>query len=964
MLTSARRILLTIFVVVSAAGLAAAQPASAIAQPAPAAARAAQDALTQVIAVDSQVRVGRLPNGLQYFVRANAVPRGRAELRLVVNAGSVLEDDDQRGLAHFVEHMSFNGTEHFPGQDVAAFIQALGMRFGAHVNAHTSFDETVYQLQIPTDNPAVLDRSLLIMEDWAHNVSFEPAEVEKERGVVLEEWRLGLGADSRLRDAQMPILLKGARYADRSPIGRPEIIQNVSPARLKQFYTDWYRPDLMAVIAVGDFDPAAVESMIVSHFGRIPAPVAPRSRPIYTVPSHADTLYSLASDREATATMVNLFSVTPAGDQRTVGTYRQQMVERLFARLLSARLDEVAHRPDAPFLAAQTSRGLIVRSAVATNVAAITPDGGAERGLEALVTEVERVVRYGFTTTELDREKLDSQRYLDEALLEKDKSPSGPLADELVRHVVQDEPVPGIVYEQAMSQRFLPEITLAEINALARSWIPASNRVVVVTAPERAGLALPTQARLAAVIATASKAALSAYVDHVSDQPLLAQLPTPGTVVRASTRDAIGVTEWQLSNGARVILKPTPYKEDEILFRAVSPGGTSLASDQDLVAAETAEQVVAEGGLGQFSSLDLNKVLAGAAAGLRADIDDVGEGMRGGSARKDVEKLFQLIYLTFTAPRADQAQFEALKARLRATLANEQARPEAAFRAALNSALTQDNPRARSLTPASVDQMNLDRSMAFYKSRFADASDFTFVFVGSLDVETLKPLVERYLASLPSIHRVEAAVDRGVHTPTGIVERQVVKGVDPRSQVAIVFSGPFQNDQMHRLLLKTMSQMLGGNLQLTLREELGGTYGVSVEPAFSKYPTEEYRISIGFSCDPARVDELTAAAWKVIRDFTQRGPSGEQLAAGRRALDRELETGFQENADLLNEMTTKVEYGEDVAEVFNLRPFYDQLTTAALQEAARDYLNAQRYVQVTLRPESSQPAKPSTSGAP
>jgi zinc protease len=944
MSTLTRRLLLTILAVAAAR--------MAGAQPPPRPSSAAQDPLTQIIAVDPQVRAGRLPNGLQYFVRANSQPPGRAELRLVVNAGSVLEDDDQQGLAHFVEHMSFNGTQHFPGQDVAAFIGALGMRFGAHVNAHTSFDETVYQLQIPTDNRAVIDRSLLIMEDWAHNVSFEPAAVEKERGVVLEEWRLGLGAATRMRDAQMPVLLKGARYAERSPIGRPEIIQNVSPARLRQFYTDWYRPDLMAVIVVGDVNPAAIESMIVAHFAPIPTAASRRSRTIYTVPPHADTLYALTADREATATTVNVSSVMPAGDQRSVGTYRLQMVERLFARLLSGRLDEVAHGPDAPFIAAQTNRGLFVRSAVVTTVAALVPDGGAERGLAALFTEVERVVRYGFTASELSREKLDSQRYLDEALLEKDKSPSGPLADELVRHVVQDEPVPGIVYEQQMSQRFLPEITLAEVNALARSWIPESNRVVTVSAPERAGLALPTPARLATVIATAHTAALSAYVDRVNEQPLLAPLPAPGTVVRASTREAIGVTEWQLSNGLRVILKPTAYKEDEILFRAVSPGGTSLASDQDLVPAETAEQVVGAGGLGPFSSLDLNKVLAGAATRVQADIDEVEEGMRGGSARKDVEKMFQLIYLTFTAPRADPVQFEALKARLRPMLANQQARPEAAFRDALLSALTQDHPRARPLTAASVDQMNLDRSMAFYKSRFADASDFTFVFVGSFDVPAMKPLVERYLASLPSIHRAEAAVDRGVHPPAGVVERQVVKGVDPRSQVGIVFTGPFQNDQLHRLLIKTVSRLLGGNLHQTLREDLGGTYGVSVEPAFSKYPTADYQISIGFSCDPARVDDLTAAAWKVIHDFTEHGPSRDELAGARRELDRELETGFQENADLLNEMTTKVEYGEDIADVFNPRPFYDQLTTAALRDAARDYLNVQRYVQVTLRPEA------------
>jgi zinc protease len=347
----------------------------------------------------------------------------------------------------------------------------------------------------------------------------------------------------------------------------------------------------------------------------------------------------------------------------------------------------------------------------------------------------------------------------------------------------------------------------------------------------------------------------------------------------------------------------------------------------------------------------LNKVLAGVATGVRASIDEAEEGMRGGAARKDVEKMFQLIYLTFTAPRADPVRFEALKARLRPMLANQQARPEAAFRDAIRSALTQDHPRARPLTPASVDQMDLDRSMAFYKSRFADASDFTFVFVGSFEVAAMKPLVERYLASLPSIRRAEAAADRGVHPPSGVVERQVVKGVDPRSQVAIVFSGPFQNDHMHRLLVKTVSQMLGGNLQRTLREELGGTYGVSVEPSFSKYPTQEYQIAIDFSCDPARVADLTAAAWKVIQDFAQRGPSNEYLAGARGLLDRELENGFQTNADLLNELTTKIEYGEDIAEIFNLRSFYDQLTTTAVRDAAREYLNAQRYVQVTLRPE-------------
>lgn len=944
MLIRMRHLLSTVLVLAASAHLALAQQPSS-------ASRVNQDPLTNVIAMDPQVREGRLPNGLQYFVRANGQPAGRAELRLVVNAGSVLEDDDQRGLAHFVEHMSFNGTEHFPGQDVAGFIQALGMRFGAHVNAHTGYDETVYQLQVPTDNRTVLDRALLIMEDWTHAVTFDQAEVDKERGVVLEEWRLGLGAESRMRDAEMPVLLKGARYADRSPIGRPEIIQNVSLARIKQFYADWYRPDLMAVIVVGDINPVVVEQMVVQHFSRVPAATTRRPRPSFTVPPHDDTRFSLVADREATATVVTVSSLTPAGDQRTVGTYRQQMVERLFARLLSNRLDEVAHQPNAPFTAAQTGRGLFLRSAVMTNLAALVPDGAAERGLTALLTEAERVVRFGFTQSEIDREKLDSQRYLDEALLEKDKSPSGPLADELVRHVVQDEPVPGIVYEQAMSQRFLPGITLDEVNALARAWVPASNRVISVAAPERPGLALPTQARLSAAIASVSAATLTRYVDKVATQPLLAAVPTPGTVAKATTRDAIGVTEWQLSNGLRVILKPTPFKEDEILFRAVSPGGTSIAGDQDLVAAETAEQVLSESGLGAFSSIELNKMLAGVSTGVQAYIGDAEEGVRGGSTRKDIEKMFQLIYLNFTAPRADPTQFEALKARLRPMLANQQARPDVAFRQAVVSALTQDNPRARPLTPASIDQMNLERSLAFHKNRFADASDFTFVFVGAIDLAAFKPLVERYLASLPAIHRTEAAVDRGVRPPTGVVTREVVKGVEPRSRVNIIFTGVFQNTPLNRLQLTTMSEMLAGNLHQTLREDLGGTYGVNVEPGFTKFPTSDYQITVDFSCDPARADALTAAAWNVIRDFIKDGPSEGQLAGARTAFNRDLQTGFQENGDLLNELTSRVSYGEDFTDIFNPKPLYDQLTTTSLRDAARTYLNVQRYVQVTLKPE-------------
>ena len=907
--------------------------------------------LGQTVPIDPLITVGTLPNGLRYYIRANRQPRARAELRLVVNAGSVLEDDDQRGLAHFVEHMSFNGTRHFPRQDLGSFMQSLGMRFGAHVNAHTSFDETVYALQIPTDDPAVIDRSLLILEDWARDVSFDPVEIDKERGVILEEWRLGLGADERIQNAQFPVLLKGSRYAERLPIGSPDIIQNASHDRLKQFYADWYRPDLMAVVAVGDFDPPLIEAQIRSHFGSIPEASSPKPRPVYAVPGQPGTVYSVITDPEATNTRISVSSKRPARPMATIGEYRQHMVERLFSDMLSARLDEIAQAPDAPFLRARTGRGLLVRTEEATTLDALVAKGSVDRGLAALFTEVDRVARFGFTATELDREKLNLQRGLQRAANEKDKSPSGPLADEFVRNFIQGEPIPGIVYEFGLNQRFLPEITLAEVNSLAEDWMPDRNRVVAITAPESDRPTLPNEATLAAVIDKADGAPLTAYVDTVSTQPLLARLPSAGTIATTLTNEALGITEWRLSNGVRVVLKPTMFQEDEILFRAVSPGGTSLASDRDFIAAATAAAVIAQGGLGGLRLVDLEKALAGTTAFVGADIGETEERLAGGATRADLETMFQLVYLTFTAPRADPVAFRVLNDQLKVTLANREAMPDTVFGEALDAAVSQNHLRARPLTPARLNQLNLDTSLAFYKDRFADASDFTFVFVGSFDLATLRPLVERYLASLPSLYRNETAKDVGMDPPAGVVEIEVRSGIEPRSRVSIVFSGAFQNDETHRVIARAMAESLAGNLQRTLREDLGGTYGVSVAPAFTKHPTEEYRLTINFASDPARTESLVRAAFRVIEQFKTNGPSAGQVRDARAALMRDFETNSQQNAYLLNGIVFKYAYDEDVTDIFNMRPFYDQLTAPVLRDAARAYLNTDRYVEVTLLPE-------------
>jgi zinc protease len=907
--------------------------------------------LTAVVPVDPRITVGTLPNGLRYYVRANKRPQDRAEFRLVVNAGSVLEDDDQRGLAHFVEHMCFNGTRRFPKQDVVGFLQSTGMRFGAHINANTSFDQTVYQLQIPTDNPAVVDRSLLILEEWAHAVSFDPEEIDKERGVILEEWRTGLGAGARMLDAQLPVLLKDSRYADRLPIGKPEIIRTFPYDRLKKFYADWYRPDLMAVIAVGDFDPVKMELLIRSHFGTIPAPTSPRPRPTYDVPDHTGTRYIVTTDAEATNTVVNVSSMMAARDQTTIGAYRQQTIERVFTGLLSARFAEMAQKPDAPFLDAETNRGLFVKTAEATTLSALVADGGIERGLAALFTEADRVARFGFTQTELDRYRLGLLQAFAQLAASNDEHTSVSLAEEFIRNFMQQEPIPGIAYENGLVQRFLPEITLADVNSLAHDWVPDRNRVVVVSAPKKPGVEVPDEAKLASVIKSAGGGSLTAYVDTVSTRPLIETPPKPGSVAKTASKPS-GITEWTLSNGVRVVLEPTTFKQDEILFRAFSPGGTSLADDKDFVAAETASGVVSQGGLGTLSAIDLTKKLAGKAVVVRPDIDEMYEGLSGRALRRDLETMFQLVYLTFTQPRADPEAFRAATGQLTAALANRQALPDAAFEDALNSAVTQNHLRAQPMTQALVAQMNLDTSLAFYKNRFADASDFTFVLVGSFDLPTIKPLVEKYLASLPALHRTETGRDVGIRTPSGIVEREIKKGTTPKSEVGLVFTGPFQNNEKNRVIIRAMANTLAGNLQRVLREDLGGTYGVSVVPEFTKRPTEEYRVTITFACDPARTQDLVKAMFAVIDEFRTNGPSPNQVADAQAGLRRDLETNSRQNGYVLNQLTYAYQYNEPVPDPATLGGLYEQLTAPLLRDAARTYLDSTRYVKVLLFPET------------
>jgi zinc protease len=928
--------------------------APALAQNKPAASATAPIALTSPLPTDPKVRIGTLPNGIHYYIRKNLKPEKRAELRLVVNAGSILENDKQLGLAHFVEHTAFNGTTHFAKNDLVKYLQSIGVKFGADLNASTGFDETVYILPIPTDTTRIVDQAFTILEDWAHGQVFDSTEVTNERGVVREEWRLGKGAGERMLHEWLPIALKGSLYADRLPIGNEQSIMSATPSRLRSFYSTWYRPDLEAVIAVGDFDPAQIEAEIKKHFAGIPKPANAPKRTYADVPGNTEPLIAIASDKEATGSDVDVIYKLPTEKTKTVADYRRDLTERLYLGMLNDRLDEIAQQPDAPFLGAQGSKGnFIGRNTDAFTLGANVKDGGIERGLEALLTEAKRVDEFGFLQPELDREKESMLRGYERAYAERDKTPSSGFVEEYIGNYLHGEAIPGIEYEYKIAQQLIPTITLADVNKLASNWISDANRVIIAESPQKEGVTIPTRADLLAAFDRSAKTHVTAYTETLSSDALVSKAPVAGKVVSSRTIPSVNVTEWTLSNGVRVLVKPTDYKADEVLFSASSPGGSSLAPDADYMSAGLASQIVGLSGLGNFNRIDLQKKLAGKVASAGATIGSTSEGLSGRASPKDLETMFQLIYLDFTAPRFDPAAYAAFKAQADQYVANRGSDPDEVFGDTLSWTMASHNLRARPLTAATLAEVDPQKALAFYKDRFADASDFTFAFVGNVDTVTLKPLVEKYLGGLPSIHRKETFRDNGGEPPKGVVEKVVHKGVEPKANTVIEFTGACQYAPQTRLDFRALTELFQIKLDETLREKLGGVYSPSVGGGCSRLPHPEYSIAVQFNSAPDNVEKLSKSVFELIDSLKTNGPSAGDVAKVKEQLIRAREVEIKQNSYWVGNILARDQAGEDIAGL--LGPYDEMLkniTGAEIQAAAKKYFDTSNYARFVLLPEN------------
>jgi zinc protease len=908
--------------------------------------------LNAPLPLDKAIRTGTLPNGMTFYIRKNSEPKDRAMLRLAVKAGSIDEADDQRGLAHFVEHMNFNGSKHFPPGELVKYLESIGAQFGPHVNAYTSFDETVYMLDVPLTKAGALSKAFEAMSDFAGGATLEAAEIDKERGVVLEEWRGRLGASERMLQPQMNALFGGSKYTNRNPIGTPENLKSFPHDRLRAFYRDFYRPDRMAMIVVGDIDPQDVEKQIRTNLGALPS-VPPGARPPAPIPTHQDTRYAIVMDREAQGSSITVYHKRPKRDLATMADYRRSLVQSLMYRMLNARFGEIARQPNAPFVAASSGDDTLGRTLEAFVVSARVQDGTSARGLNALGQELARVRQHGFGEAELARAKAGMLANYERAYNERDKSESPGLADELVRHFLVGEGAPGIEFEFDMVKKFLPAITAAETAAVGREFITDNNRVVLSTAPEKPGLAPVTEASLRTALSDGLSASVEPWKDAIAGRELLSKAPAPGSVKSRREIPGVDVTVVTLSNGVEVWLKPTTFRNDQISFTSYARGGLSLAAPDDYFNASLASSLVGLSGVGGFTPVDLSKLLAGKLAGVSANVGTYTHGMGGNTTPRDLETALQLLYLQFTAPNRDPAAFALLKQRLEASLANQEQSPGFVFSERAGCVNTVNHYTCRSLKLADVPKLNADRMYAFYQQLYANAADFTFFMVGSFKVDDVIPLLTKYVAALPSKGSSTAKLnDLKLQFPEKVVREVVYKGQDPRSQTLMSFFADTKLEEMETYRLQAATTVVENRLREILREQLGGTYSVGVNYSNTS-PVPGYgTTTVQFGSSPENVEKLQAAVMAELDKLRKEGPTAADVTAVKEAEKNSIEEGLRDNGYWQGSLRTLHLLGRDPGGILKRIERADSLNQQNIHDAIKKYFPIERHTIVTLMPEA------------
>lgn len=837
---------------------------------------------SEKIPTDPNVKVGKLSNGLTYYIRNNGKPEDKVELRLVVNAGSILESKRQLGLAHFMEHMNFNGTKNFKKNDLVDYLQSIGVQFGADLNAYTSFDETVYILPIPSDDPEKLEKGFQIIEDWAHNTTLSEEAINDERGVVLEELRLSLGADKRMQRKTLPKMMYGSKYTDRLPIGTKKNLEKFKYKDVRNYYKTWYRPDLMAVVAVGDLDVAMLEQKIKDHFGKIPVSVKRKKREVYELPNHDETLIAIASDPEAAFSTVNIMykdrkNTTVA---TTIKDYREGLINNLFSQLIVTRLGELRNASNPPFIFGFSYYGgTFARIKNAYQSVAQTSTEGQLDGLKALLIENERVERFGFQEGELDRAKKSFIARLESGYNDRDKVESRNIVGEYVSNYLTQNPIPGIEWEYETTKRLIDGISIAEVSSLITDYIHDDNRVITLTGPEKEGLTQVTEAQVLALIKEVENSDIKPYKDDAVRSSLIDKLPTAGTIVNTSKNEKLGTTTMTLSNGAKVTIKKTDFKNDEVLFQAYSLGGSSLYSDKEYRATGFINGGITQAGIGGLSLTDMSKFMSGKSVNVSPSLSNISENFRGFTVPKDLEVLFQLVHLYFTDINKDNEAYQSFITKQKSFLGNLMANPNYYFQDKVGGNRNEGNSRYLGFpTPEKYDAADYDLAYNKFKERFADAGDFHFYFVGNVDEKQVAAFAKAYIASLPGLDSNEKYVSTKFRTKDAFEKFVVNKGTDPKSSVSISWREETTYDDTTEMAAKALGEVLTIKLVEKLREEEGGVYGVGARGRLSKISFSDFNFTISFPCGPENVDKLVAASLAEVEKIKKQGVTPEDLA--------------------------------------------------------------------------------------
>ncbi len=927
--------------------------------------------LTSKVPVDKKVIIGHLDNGFTYYIRDNRKPEDRIQFRLVSNAGSILERDDQQGLAHFCEHMAFNGIKGYPHNEMIKKLQEHGVEFGRGINAYTGFDQTVYYVDMPASDPEMVKMGIEILDGWAGNILFDPEEIESERGVIHEEWRGGVGHGDRMRKKFLPIVLKGSLYADRMPIGKEEVIMNFKRQSIVDFFNDWYRPDLQAIVVVGDLQnfeygdkkgAKAMEQRVRDVFGAHAKADNPKPRPVFGIEGNKEPLVAIATDKENASTVLMFAWKHKKAPVGTVGDYRQGLVRSLVSRMFDERFNEICEKASAPMMQAGAEYNGPILSAIVREcddfcVSGVPKENRIEEAAALFLAEVKRADEHGFLQSELDRQKEDLLTFYTQAAKEADKTLSNSLADEYTNHFLEGEVIPGIRQEWRYAKEFIPEITLEECNKLISSWITDENLVVLLLAPERDGFKVPDEATLLKIVADSKKLKTEPWVDNYQEKPLFTETVAPATAKQTAQNTAVGYTEYTCPNGIKFIVKKTDYKADEIVVASLGLGGTSLYSDQDYYLASETAGLIGASGLSDLTATQLTKRLKGKTVSLSPYIEDECQGFMGSCAPADLETELQLLNLYYSAPRSDKDVFERTTEQLRTQIKLIADNPQVAFMLKYYQTIYPGDKRTI-LIPSDeqINSLDADHAMKIFRERFHDASNQTFIFVGNVSDKDVD-LIARYLKHLPvdGSQKNDKFLVKSPKFAEGIVRDEAVKGIERQGMLNIYGEMNVPAKELTpevRIAIQAFSNALEMTVLDVVREKNGDAYSPRAMVDFERLPQGEVNWQFQIGCDPDKIAKIEKDCIEILRQYQENGPDEKTLAKAKEQMIVNNGTSRQNNSYWMAEIYGAYLYNESRDYVMRYDDIVRSIDAKQIRDLAQKYINLKNYVAVSLRPEN------------